>query len=327
VAGTYTVTLTVDDGHGGTNVATGQVTVVAPNHPPVAGFSSSVTNLGVDFASSSTDPDGDALAYDWDFGDGSAHGTSANPHHDYAVAGTYTVTLTVDDGHGATNQAIHTVTVSPASSAFVSDSFSRTLASGLGTADLGGAWTLTGTASSYSVSGGVARVSVTAGSSRTAALDAVRRSSTDVSAKFSFDAPSTGGGVYSALIGRRIDATNDYRLKLKYSPDGTVTAQLVRTVAGAETVIQSITVPGLTLAPNVAINMRLQVSGSGTTQLNGRVWKAGNPEPATWQLSASDSTAALQANGSVGFYEYLSGSATQTPVTLIVDDLVAKPVA
>ena len=38
----------------------------------------------------STDPDGDTLAYDWDFGDGTAHATTANPSHTYSVAGSYT---------------------------------------------------------------------------------------------------------------------------------------------------------------------------------------------------------------------------------------------
>ena len=47
----------------------------------------------------STDPDGDALTYEWDFGDGSPRSTSPNPQHTYA-SGTYTAKLTVDDGLG-----------------------------------------------------------------------------------------------------------------------------------------------------------------------------------------------------------------------------------
>ncbi|MEP0813057.1 MAG: PKD domain-containing protein [bacterium] len=41
---------------------------------------------------------GSSAAYDWDFGDGSAHGTEENPIHSYSGTGTFTVTLTVDDG-------------------------------------------------------------------------------------------------------------------------------------------------------------------------------------------------------------------------------------
>jgi len=48
-------------------------------------------------ASASTDPDGDALSYHWDFGD-ETEGTGATPQHTYAYRGTYGVTLTVSDG-------------------------------------------------------------------------------------------------------------------------------------------------------------------------------------------------------------------------------------
>ena len=55
--------------------------------------------LPVQFTGSdSTDPEGDPLTYEWDFGDGSPHSTVADPTHTYAAAGTYTARLTVDDG-------------------------------------------------------------------------------------------------------------------------------------------------------------------------------------------------------------------------------------
>ena len=42
------------------------------------------------------DPDGDALTYAWDFGDGGTS-TAANPTHTYTANGKYTATLTVRD--------------------------------------------------------------------------------------------------------------------------------------------------------------------------------------------------------------------------------------
>ena len=44
----------------------------------------------------SSDPDGDPLSFDWDFGDGSPHSHVANPAHVYASEGLYTATLSVD---------------------------------------------------------------------------------------------------------------------------------------------------------------------------------------------------------------------------------------
>jgi glucose/arabinose dehydrogenase/PKD repeat protein len=78
------------------------------NRTPVAVASASPTSgatvpLTVAFnGSGSSDPDGDVLAYDWNFGDGSAHATAVSPSHTYTTAGTYTARLTVRDPSGAT---------------------------------------------------------------------------------------------------------------------------------------------------------------------------------------------------------------------------------
>jgi N-acetylneuraminic acid mutarotase len=48
-------------------------------------------------ASASTDPDGDPLTYQWDFGDGNTS-TVAAPNHAYENDGTYSVSLTISDG-------------------------------------------------------------------------------------------------------------------------------------------------------------------------------------------------------------------------------------
>ena len=78
---------------------------------------------------------------------------------------------------------------------------------------------------------------------------------------------------------------------------------------------------------NEVLNVRFQVSGSGTTNLAAKVWKDGDVEPAGWTLSATDTTAGLQGVGGVGLWAYLSGSATNAPIILSVDDFSANPVA
>jgi hypothetical protein len=62
-------------------------------------------------------------------------------------------------------------------------------------------------------------------------------------------------------------------------------------------------------------------SGPGTA-VTGKLWRTGTREPASWQASATDGTAALQGSGGVGVSTYLSSAAT-TGMTLSVDDLVA----
>ena len=52
------------------------------------------------FQISASDPNGDALTYAWVFGDG-ASSSEQNPVHAFTVPGTYTVSVTVTDTHGA----------------------------------------------------------------------------------------------------------------------------------------------------------------------------------------------------------------------------------
>jgi PKD repeat protein len=71
---------------------------VAPTAAP-GGPYASTEGAPVSFdGSASTDPNNDPLTYDWDFGDGSPHGSGVSPSHSYADNGSYTVTLTVNDG-------------------------------------------------------------------------------------------------------------------------------------------------------------------------------------------------------------------------------------
>lgn len=58
----------------------------------------------------SSDPDGDALTYAWDFGDGTT-GTGASVSKTYAQNGNYTVRLVVTDIRGLTSEIVSTVMV------------------------------------------------------------------------------------------------------------------------------------------------------------------------------------------------------------------------
>lgn len=81
----------------------------AANRAPVAAAIGNPTNgpapLNVAFdATGSSDPDGDALTFSWNFGDGTT-GTGATPTHTYAQAGTYNAVVTVSDGRGGSATA------------------------------------------------------------------------------------------------------------------------------------------------------------------------------------------------------------------------------
>jgi DNA/RNA endonuclease G (NUC1) len=85
---------------------------VAATDGPYAGTDGNPVNMS---AAASSDPDGDALTYAWEFGDGSV-GSGVTVSHIYVLEGTYTVRLTTTDTRGltATTATTATITAAPA---------------------------------------------------------------------------------------------------------------------------------------------------------------------------------------------------------------------
>ena len=87
------------------------------NQPPIASFTYLPENPSVNQtitfnASSSHDPDGTIVSYEWDFGDGNVTKTREEIiNHSYSEAGRYTVNLTVTDNDCLTNSITKNVLV------------------------------------------------------------------------------------------------------------------------------------------------------------------------------------------------------------------------
>ena len=95
-------------GAAGAAAATALFTKERLNSPPTASFTvapEGVAIAGVTdllFRASASDPEGDALSYEWQFGDGRG-GSGAIVAHQYDAAGTFTVVLSVRDGADTTD--------------------------------------------------------------------------------------------------------------------------------------------------------------------------------------------------------------------------------
>ncbi|HEU4725265.1 MAG TPA: PKD domain-containing protein, partial [Candidatus Eisenbacteria bacterium] len=99
--GSYTVSFTGHDALGAEAAPKSvAMTIDNVNRGPTAaagGPYSGVVNVDIVFdGTASLDPDGDALAYDWNFGDLTS-GSGPNPLHAYSTGGTFAVALTVHD--------------------------------------------------------------------------------------------------------------------------------------------------------------------------------------------------------------------------------------
>jgi PKD repeat protein len=108
-SGGYSVSLTITDNHGAT--ASQTKTVIIANVPPSASFVFSCNGLTCNFdGSSSSDSDGTINRYVWNFGDGGPYEFGPIQTHTYGSAGTFNVSLQVDDNGGATASTSHAVT-------------------------------------------------------------------------------------------------------------------------------------------------------------------------------------------------------------------------
>jgi PKD repeat protein/type 1 glutamine amidotransferase len=118
-AGSYTAKVTVEDPDGATGTDEVQITVeqaTDPEAPAVQGFAdrqSGEAPLRVRFTSTALDPEGGALDYVWEFGNGDRAFTR-NATYTYTEPGTFTAQVTVTDEQGKTASDEIEITVAEA---------------------------------------------------------------------------------------------------------------------------------------------------------------------------------------------------------------------
>ena len=116
--GVYTVTLTVTEADGDSDLETKADYITVSDTTPAANFSATPTSgpepLTVAFTDLSTSYDG-IVSWLWDFGDGQTS-TQQNPSHQYTQDGIYTVTLTVTeaDADHDSRTRVDYISISPA---------------------------------------------------------------------------------------------------------------------------------------------------------------------------------------------------------------------
>jgi hypothetical protein len=233
------------------------------------------------------------------------------------------VELTPNDGTVAGTTVAAQVTVAAAGpTTYASDAFNRTVVDSWGKATVGGAWSLSGSAADFDVNGAAGTIALAAARAyRAAFLNSVSAADVDLSVRVTTSKTPGGGNQYIYAALRRVSSANFYRATLRIATSGQVYVGASSVINNTETGIGSeVRVPGLTYVPGAFIWLRAQVSGFNPTTIRVRAWADGTTEPSTWQYTASNSIAALQAAGGLGLEAYLSSATTNAPVLVSFDD-------
>jgi hypothetical protein len=255
----------------------------------------------------------------WNVGGNSLGGWTSAPTSEFLDGGIDNVALyptvltpqAVAAHYAASPQS---ATPTPTPTVIARDDFERSSTTGWGSAPVGGAWSTTD--SKVSVASGAGRLALVPTESRTQTLPGVKAADTDTVMTFTLDQPAGTSSHYVSAIGRAVGSER-YTARVVLEPSS---ARLDLQVTG--TTIASVALPNLAFAAGKPVTVRMQVTGTRTTTLRAKAW-TGSVEPATWQVTKTDTKAALQAAGTVGVYFY-SGRPNPTTLSLL-DFVVTKP--
>jgi hypothetical protein len=177
-----------------------------------------------------------------------------------------------------------------ATTIIVSDQFERTVAAGLGPADVGGTWSVNSTSRTKVDNGDAVLYGWTGGGQETYAWTPTVRSNMELLALVRLNATNPLGANYQVRVMARAqsDARNGYSARIVHTSAGGVSWGLSRIVNAGGT--GSLALGSGTLLSSGAAGttwwIRLRAEG---TSIRAKYWRNGTSEPSTWTATATDS--------------------------------------
>lgn len=196
-----------------------------------------------------------------------------------------------------------------------SDSFGRTVSSGWGSADKGGAWTtsISGSAA-VSVSGGTGLVSNLAVGNRVVSTLPVTATDVHVISKVAYSGSADNDVFYGWRLRQSSDGGTYYALTYRSNPTGSITLGLSRVASGSSTWLA-----GVKVSPRLQSGSQhtLEVEFEGST-LRARIWTSNSSAPG-WQLTATDDSSSKLNAGRVALDSFINAGSGKS--TLHHDDV------
>jgi RHS repeat-associated protein len=242
----------------------------------------------------------------------------------------YTVSAADAAGNSSAQSSSASATTGAAGggTTYATDTFTRTVNPGWGTADVGGAWTNSTPTNPSDIttngtSGVVSLPSVTSYYTRLPASVADQEGTVRVKVS----SLTGSGSVGYARIEPRFNAAlaNYYRFQTQFGASGTVDMSLRRIAGGVVTTFRTDTavVTGLTAGSYVWVKWSLVTSGADVV-LKYKLWKDGTTEPASWSTAYTDVApgSAFTGAGTLQIYsQVLAGFTGTFPFVMTYDDL------
>jgi hypothetical protein len=212
------------------------------------------------------------------------------------------------------------------------DSFTRTVAAGSwGSTDTGQAYTLTGTATDFSVNGTQGIQAPTAVNSFRSAVISVGTPTQRVQLTTSVVAVTgavtgtgivTGAPITARVWGRYTDANNYYEAQLSYNTDDTIALYITERVAGVGAVLAGPATIATSFTDYEQFTIQFDITDTTYPVLRAKAWAtATEVEPDTWDLEFTDTTTVLATGNSAGAASRLETGNTNVTPQILFDNL------
>lgn len=200
------------------------------------------------------------------------------------------------------------------------DTFTRTVSNGFGTADVGGAWAVNGTASEYSTTGTAARLTLATAATRRYAILPTSYMTFDVTVRIRTAALATGAALSAGILFHYSLASDNNRYEVVFNTDQSIGVRAVARVASVETAGATV-VSGLTHVANTWYRVRAQSITPDARQIRLKVWLDGTNPPDTWTVHNTLNATLNPAAGKVGLTGTRETGNTNAAAVIEFDDL------